>query len=356
MKNQWKFNNLLRESIPSKRRKDNIDDSLKSIGLYNVFGYTQYNYAYSFREYTSSIYDYYQKSDYLKLIDKVNSILKMYGSKIKRHKVLKDKIYFYIDIDEIQNYINNDYKRYEAEEYQKELDDYYSTVDELDLNKYKPSDKIIEKIISYRDNGSKVNVNLIKSEDKLLQYYWAACIINWKDLKYLIQDKCREISRYSYKYDMPLISGNNPDYEDILTSIERRAKVDNSYKDTRTEFEIKNNLPSSAGRLTFESRNVWLPDSFIKRLIKSNIPVHFGKRTNGSRFDTHNGRSWTEIENLTFYPGTKNEFTYDIAVHTSESMSGVTKYTGKYTGERVPFKYILNDINHILKNKTEDTI
>ena len=348
----WKYNNLLRENMPYKKNKDNVYSILKSIGLYPAYGNKQYNFEYDSREHALT-YGYF---NYLKKLDHVNSVLKNYGSEVKKYKVLKNKMYFYIDIDEIQNYIDDDYKRYETLGYQKELDNYYSMIDDLDLDKYKPSDKIIQKISDYRDNGSKVNVNLIKSEDKLLQYYWAACIINWEDLKYDIKDQCDTIYYNHYKYNMPLIQGDNPDYKDILTSIERRSKVDSDYKDTRTEFEIRNNLPSSNGRLTFESRGVWLPNSFMKRLTKSNIPVHFKKRTSGAKYDGNSGVAWTEIEHLVFYPGTKNEFTYDIAVHDSENPDAAVKYTGMNTDRRVSFKYILDDINDMLESRTGDKI
>ena len=352
MKNQWKYNNLLKEHMPYKKNKDTVYDILKSIGLYSAYDNKQYNFEYDSKEHRLS-YGYF---DYLRKLDSVNNVLKDYGSEVKKYKVLKNKMYFYIDTDEIQNYIDNDYKRYETQEYQKKLDDYYSMIDDLDLDKYRPSDKIIQKISDYRDNGSKVNVKSIKSEDKLLQYYWAACIIDWEDLKYDIKEQCWAICHDHWKYHMPLIQEDNPDFHDILTSIERRAKVDNGYKDTRTEFEIRNNLPSSNGRLTFESRGVWLPNSFMKRLTKSNIPVHFKNRTDGSKYDGNSGVAWTEIEHLVFYPGTKNEFTYDIAVHNSENPDAVITYTGMNTGRKVSFKYVLDDINRILKNKTGDMI
>lgn len=38
MKNQWKYNNLLKEGMPYKKYKDNVYEVLKSLGLYSSYG------------------------------------------------------------------------------------------------------------------------------------------------------------------------------------------------------------------------------------------------------------------------------------------------------------------------------
>lgn len=204
----------------------------------------------------------------------------------------------------------------------------------IDISKYKPSDKIIQKIINYRDNGSHVNVKAIKDTDKLFKYYYTAKIIDWGDLAW----SCRH-DAMDWRWQ-----DNN---KAIFDAIDKAVIKDDKYADTRTDIEKKYDLPSSNGLLTFEEKRCWLPKSILMYFIENKIPVHFGRRTNGSEYD-RNGRQWTEIENLQIFPGTDNQINYHIAVHTNEG-GGANTYTGNGTDVRVSAKKVIEDIANYIR-------
>ena len=241
-------------------------------------------------------------------------------------------IYFYYDL-------SADNARYDAEKQAAE-DEYNSKLDAFDISIYYPNEQIIKKLMNYRAKESRVNVKAIKDPIKLLTYYYAAKLIGWEDLAY-------EISRIA-----------NFEYSDEINSINRQVKFDESYSDSRSEDDIELGLSDSKGLFTFDQRtksgkpSCWLPKSILQYFINNNIPVHFGNRTSGAKWD-HNGSQWSEVEHLTLFPGTENELDYEIVVHTNERADGSipNTYTSGDTSERVSAKQIIDGLDRRLKRE-----
>jgi hypothetical protein len=235
-------------------------------------------------------------------------------------KVYKDKIYFYLDMSNLE-----DAYRQESEEAEAQYND---ELNAMDIDQYKPTSAIIKKLVDYRNRGSKVNVKAIKDLNKLLTYYYGACLIGWDALA----GDCSDVIGWEYK--------------DLLTAIDRRVQSDPQYKDNRTEMEQRLDIPSSKDLFTFESKDCWVPKKLLQFFIDNNIKVHFKKRTPGYMFD-RNGRQWTEIEHLQIYKDDNNVINYDLAVHTDEG-GGANTYTGNHTSERTSIKNIIEDIKRSL--------
>ena len=60
---------------------------------------------------------------------------------------------------------------------------YKDSID-VDISKYKPNNKVMEKLQGYMDRGSKINVGAIKSIDKVLTYYYATILLGWKEMQH----------------------------------------------------------------------------------------------------------------------------------------------------------------------------
>ncbi len=272
----------------------------------------KWNYVISDRYYDLS------KEEADKFIQKIRAA----GGKYATYR--RGAVYFYIDTSKFQD-------AYKAE--QAELDNQYSdTLNAINIDQYKPTEAIIEKLRDYRDKGSRVNVKAIKDTDKLLTYYYGANLIGWGEL----MAACSQALGYNY--------------DDLVEAIRRRVAVNDEYKDSRNELSQKLDLPNT-DLFTMEDKNCWLPKSILKFFIDNNVPVHFGKRTGGSQFD-RNGRQWSEIEHLTLYPDSDNPIEYDIVVHTDEG-GGATTYTGfgsnGRTDERISAKKIIESLSNIIK-------
>ena len=252
--------------------------------------------------------------------------LKEIGAKKLSHRGSKytptGEITFFISKD-IQDNIINELNQKEDE---RELE-YKNSFENVDISQYKPNDKVIEKIRNYRDSGSKINVKAIKSLDKVLTYLYASILLDWRDAQYALESAARELGAD----------------ESLITAI--IEKTDAEEQDERSDIEKQMNLPKS-NLLSFEEKHCWLPKKVLQFFIDNNIPVHFGKRSPGSRYD-RNGLQWTEIENLTLFPETDRELKIQIPVHTLES-GGATTYSGPGT-YRSSASQLINGLKHYLE-------
>ena len=278
-------------------------------------------------KYNYRIYDkYYDLSQ--DEIEEFTSRLKQAGAKYITKR--RGELYFYYDLSKLD-------AEYQAEKQAAE-EAYTAELNATDIDIYKPDQATIKKLIDYRDRGSKVNVKAIKDANKLLKYFYGACIIGWDDLA----GDCRDILSFKDGYNK---------YDDILEAIRRRVQSDEQYSDTRTEFEQKYDLPATNGLFTFDGRDCWLPKSILMYFINNNIPVHFGKRTSGAQWD-RNGRQWSEVEHLTLFPDSDSPIEYDIVVHTDEGFNRSDRYTGfgpnGRTDERISAKQLLSDIDRLI--------
>lgn len=238
-------------------------------------------------------------------------------------------IYFYFDMSKLEEDYNTA-KAAAKEEYRNQLS-------ALDVSQYAPDTKTLKKLMDYRAKASRVNVKAIKDPAKLLTYYYGAKMIGWEDLAQSIRDVMKQ------------------GYDDELNAINHQIKSDEQYADTRNPDDIALGLSDSNNLFTFDQRkkngepSCWLPKTILNYFIQNAIPVHFGKRTSGGRWD-RNGRQWSEIEHLTLFPGTGDEFDYEIVVHTDEGGAPPT-YTSGDTDERVSAKKIIEGLDRRLRKE-----
>lgn len=154
----------------------------------------------------------------------------------------------------------------------------------MDISKYKPSQKILDKLEGYRQKGSKVNVNAITNLDKLFTYYYASKLMGWTELEY-------DIHRVT-------------DYADrqILDEIDKVVAADASLEDKRTDDEIK--LQDFSKVIA-----AYLKDKKLSYTFGTRRPTY-----NELDKDRHNGRCWTIAYTL-LVEGTLK---IDFADHTNE--------------------------------------
>ena len=210
----------------------------------------------------------------------------------------------------------------------------------IDINQYKPTNAIMQKLMNYRDKGSRVNVKAIKDKNKLFTYYYGAKLMGWSDLS-------------SDIYNVASFSD-----QDTLKAISREVGPDEQYADTRSADDVELGLSDSKELFTFDQRrrsgapSCWLPKKLLQYFVDNNIPVHFGKRTSGGEWD-RNGAQWSEVEHLTLFPGTEDEFDYEIVVHTNERADGSipNTYTSRDTFERVSAKQLIAGLDKRLRSK-----
>ena len=210
-------------------------------------------------------------------------------------------------------------------------------INEVDIEMYRPSENIIQKLMDYRAKGSRVNTKAIKDLNKLLTYYYGAKLIGWGDLAYDI----KAVIPYNYR--------------DVLDKINIFVHADDAYSDKRSSDDISLNIGDSKNLFTFDQRrgngkvSCWLPKSFMQYLIDHNIPAHFGRRTPASYYD-RNGRQWSEMEHITLFPDTEAAFDYEVVVHTNEG-GGSNTYTAPNTEERISAKRLIEALDSVLRRR-----
>ena len=215
-------------------------------------------------------------------INMIKQAIKDAGGKYIQYS--RNQFYFYFDTTKFIDKQKEDQAKFDKE--------YQDAINSIDIDKYKPTEKIIQKLIDYRNRGSKVNIKAIKSIDKLLTYLYGANLIGWGDLSF---DIYRIIP---YEYD------------DIKQAIDKRVKLDPQYSDTRTNGvkSLQNVLPKVA-----------------KYLRENGIEYDFVKRTpndNELDMDRRNGRCWTIAYTLKI-----NNIEIQFANHTNEG-GGTYGYSG----------------------------
>lgn len=290
--------------------------------LYSALGISRWDSKIKLAEisegkYNFKIYSYYYSLSSEDIAKYKERIKKIGGKYID---VKRGDIYFYFDL--------NKFKEAYDKESQEAEDAYSNELNAMDIDAYKPSKAILDKLANYRNKGSKVNVKAIKDRNKLLTYYYGAVILDWENLA----GACRDALPWEDR--------------DLLEAISRRVANDESYADSRTDMEKKLDLPDSKGLFTFESDSCWVPKKILQFFIDNDIKVDFGKRTSGAHYD-HNGRQWSEIEHMKIHKDDDHIINYDLVVHTDEG-GGPNTYTGNRTAERTSIKNVLDDIKDYL--------
>lgn len=126
---------------------------------------------------------------------------------------------------------------------------YNAELDAADIDRYRPTDAIINKLETRRQSGHPENVKAIKTIDKLFTYYYAAKIMGWEELMDAI--RWTDLIRYE----------GRDEAEQILDAIDRRVEADQAHQETRSEDEVflqqtfprvYNYLRQNNSRYTFE--------------------------------------------------------------------------------------------------------
>jgi hypothetical protein len=154
----------------------------------------------------------------------------------------------------------------------------------MDISKYKPTPKILDKLEGYRKKGSKVNVKAITNPDKLFTYYYAGKLMNWKDLLNDIWDKVS--------------------YEDrnVLKEIDTAVSADSTLEDSRSADEVALQNISKVVAAYLKEKN-------LSYTLTSRRPYY-----NELEMDRRNGRCWTLAYTLTV----EGTLKIDFANHTNE--------------------------------------
>lgn len=247
--------------------------------------------------------------------------LKRLGAKNIKISKNEGRVYFSLDISDIINQYNQDYKQAEAE--------YEAELNALNIDKYKPNNVILDKLNNYRLKGSRVNVKAA-SLDKKLTYYYGSKIIGWDNLKADIWQAI--LDDFNLSYD------EREEALEICKAIDKKVSSDNDKIDIRPVDHIR-----------FQS---WFKNAY-NFLQNNNINYNFKSVQPHSaeiEKDEHNGRCWTIAYELEF-PDFNNQ-KVRFCHHTSESADGgdygwgFDGYSGNY-GKREIENLILNKIKNI---------
>lgn len=187
----------------------------------------------------------------------------------------------------------------------------------MDISKYKPTQKILDKLEGYRQKGSKVNVKAITNPDKLFTYYYASKLMGWRNLENDIWDTAS--------------------YEDrqTLKEIDNQVSADTSLGDSRSKDEVS---------LQEFSKVV---AAYLK---EKGLSYTFGMRSphyNELEMDRRNGRCWTIAYTLLI----EGTLKIDFANHTNEG-GGTYGYSIDHYGWNVIGK---KELEAIIVKKIEDS-
>lgn len=147
-----------------------------------------------------------------------------------------------------------------------------------DIEVYKPTKAILDKLQAYRMKGSKVNVKAIKDMKKLLTYLYGAVMMGWDDLRYDCEDMIPH------------------DMKKLKDAILVRAEQDAAYQDSRDKHTY--NTAQKFATVT-------------KFLYENNIGYKFASRTptySECEMDRRNGCCWTLGYTLVLDDGTEINF------------------------------------------------
>ena len=196
------------------------------------------------------------------------------------------------------------------------------------LHKYKPTQKILDKLENYRSKGSKVNVKAITNRDKLFTYFYAAKLMGWNDLA---SDISSSVSIFDKEAD------------EIFKEIGATVKADASLGDTRTPDQKK---------LWVKFKNIaqFLADNNLSYTFASRTP--FRQELDG---DMRNGRCYT----IAYTLEVEGSLKLYIADHTNEG-GGTYGYSigGFYTptSKKECEDRIIGQITHWLNSRPGNTI
>lgn len=156
-----------------------------------------------------------------------------------------------------------------------------------DIGKYKPTQKILDKLAGYRAKGSTVNVKAITNRDKLFTYFYAAKLMGWDALAGDISSS---------------VSILDKEADEIFKEIRSAVQADTSLGDTRTPDQKK---------LWARFKNIaqFLADNNLSYTFASRTP--FRQELDG---DMRNGRCYT----IAYTLEVEGSLKLYIADHTNE--------------------------------------
>lgn len=197
-----------------------------------------------------------------------------------------------------------------------------------DISKYKPTQKILDKLAGYRAKGSTVNVKAITNRDKLFTYFYAAKLMGWDALAGDISSS---------------VSILDKEADEIFKEIRSAVQADASLGDTRTPDQKK---------LWARFKNIaqFLADNNLSYTFTSRTP--FRQELDG---DMCNGRCYT----IAYTLEVEGSLKLYIADHTNEG-GGTYGYSieGCYmpTSKKECEDYTIRHIQHWMNNRPAGTV
>ena len=239
---------------------------------------------------------YISRHDYKEIYDNIRSIGGRFINIVPEEKA----VYFYLDTLSIEQSIQS-----KIETTKDKLNTFNQNLDIVDISKYEPDEKVLNKLKDYRDRGSKVNVKAIGNDNKLLTYYYGAYLLGWSDLRQDIEDI--------------LLQGKTPEYkkelQDLLYKIQRDVR-------TRQDLSDTDNKQKRIFRTNFRKVNTFLYDNKVDFDIESRQPHGF-EVEHGNR----NGRSWSLPYTITIRNGNDTK-QFEFSIDSNEGGGDYGYYLG----------------------------
>lgn len=163
-------------------------------------------------------------------------------------------------------------------------------LDAVEIEEWKPSKAVLDKLTAYMRRGSKVNVKAIKDVNKILTYYYAARLLGFNSLIEAITEE------YYRSW-----GSNHADIRKELDAIDHKV--------AKGETDV----PDQNFAERFSAIAKLLSDNGIKYSIKSRAPSSWEMEK-----DRYSGAIWTLAWDLIINPGTEEEKVIKIAEHTDE--------------------------------------
>ena len=198
----------------------------------------------------------------------------------------------------------------------------------VNIDIYKPSQKILDKLEGYRSKGSKVNVKAITNRDKLFTYFYAAKLMGWNDLAADISSS---------------VSILDNEADEIFKEIRAAVHADTSLSDTRTPDQKK---------LWTQFKNIaqFLNDNNLSYTFVSRSP--FRQELDG---DMRNGRCYT----IAYTLEVEGDLKLYVANHTNEGGGTYGYSVGGYyspTSKKACEDAIIRQITYWMNNRSTSTV